>query len=203
MSGPLSVPLAVFAILVTNDSAKVALWITSMGCVIFASYWTWRAERERVTALEERIADLLDEYNHSLRLESISPEDVRQQDQQTGAVIHRRIRFLLVWRNTISRPILYITRKTEVDGVALPIGNSDEVISGSSSTTFYTAFVDRPVPPANTPEQFVLLIEVQYGPPDLPPRRMIAKKLNLTLWHAVGRTDFIYEVNKDEPLMAG
>ena len=201
MSGPLSVPLAVAAIFVTNDRVKVGLWITSIGCVISASYWTWRAERERVIVLEERVASLLDEYSHSLRLESLSAEDLRQVDQHTGVVIQRRIRFLLVWRNTISRPILYITRKTEVDGVALHIGNSDEVISASSSTTFYTASIDRPVPQVNNPEHYALLIEVDYGPPNSPPRRVITKKLNLTLWPG-GRTDFIYEENKEEPLSA-
>ncbi len=199
MSGPLSVPFAVSAVLVTNNSTKIALWITAMGCVLFASYWTWRVEREKVIGLEEKIARLLDEYSHALRLESIATEEVRQLDQ-SDAVVHRRIRFLLGWRNTISRPVLYITRKTEVDGVALPIGNSDEVISRSSSTTFYRAFIDRPTPQGNVPEHYAISIEVHYGPANLPPRRLITKKLNLTLWPGMGRTDFIYDVNKDEPL---
>jgi hypothetical protein len=200
MSGPLSVPLAVAAILVTNGTAKSVLGITAMGCIVFASYWTWRVERESVFVLRERVTRLLNEYNHSLRLESVDAEDERQLDQQTGAIAHRRVRFVLRWRNTISRPIQSITRRTEVDGVALAIGNSQEVISASSTTTFFTAFFDRPIPQGDGPERYALLVEVHYGPVDMPPSRQVRKRMNLTVWPQMGRTDFIYEVNQDEPL---
>jgi hypothetical protein len=45
MSGPLSVPLAVLAFFVSNETAKVLLGLSSFACVWAASYVLWSRER--------------------------------------------------------------------------------------------------------------------------------------------------------------
>ena len=63
MSGPLSVPLAIAALYVTNDLAKALLGITAIVCVVFASYWTWRLERQAVVDTHNHIANLMSQLN--------------------------------------------------------------------------------------------------------------------------------------------
>jgi hypothetical protein len=56
MSGPLSVPLAVAAVFVPNDIAKLLLALTAIACAIFASYWVWRRERQQAIVSEQQLA---------------------------------------------------------------------------------------------------------------------------------------------------
>jgi hypothetical protein len=53
MSGPLSVPLAVAALWVENQTAKIILGLTALACVWAAAYWIWKPEREKVITLEK------------------------------------------------------------------------------------------------------------------------------------------------------
>lgn len=48
MSGPLSVPVAMAAFLVENQTAKILLGLTAFVCVWAATYRVWRAEHEKV-----------------------------------------------------------------------------------------------------------------------------------------------------------
>jgi hypothetical protein len=52
MSGPLSVPLAALAFWVESNTAKIGFGITAIVCALFALYWIWRVERQRVVDLE-------------------------------------------------------------------------------------------------------------------------------------------------------
>jgi hypothetical protein len=45
MTGPLSVPLAIGGSFATQDVLRIGLFLTSISCVIFSSYWAWREER--------------------------------------------------------------------------------------------------------------------------------------------------------------
>src|SRR5437016_3409994 len=90
MSGPLSVPLAVAAFWVENQTVKVLLGLTAFICVWAAAYWIWRPEREAVINLE-RAATVRDENKQQL-LDHISslrerPGTVRiemERDVQVG-----------------------------------------------------------------------------------------------------------------------
>jgi hypothetical protein len=74
MSGPLSAPLAALAFWVESKTPKIGFGITAIVCAIFASYWIWRVERQRVLDFEARLRDLM----HSravleVRLEQCEP----------------------------------------------------------------------------------------------------------------------------------
>ena len=51
MSGPLSVPLAIAAFYVQDQTAKVLLGLTAFACLWAASYRVWKVERDKVIAL--------------------------------------------------------------------------------------------------------------------------------------------------------
>jgi hypothetical protein len=55
MSGPLSVPLTMIAFFVENKPAKIFLYVTAVGCAVFAAYWVWRVQYQRAKKLEERL----------------------------------------------------------------------------------------------------------------------------------------------------
>jgi hypothetical protein len=55
MSGPLSVPLAVAAYYVSNDTAKAALGFTAFFCVFFAAFRLWKQERLARVQAEKRL----------------------------------------------------------------------------------------------------------------------------------------------------
>jgi hypothetical protein len=59
MSGPLSVPLAGLAFWVESKTAKIGFGITALVCAIFALYWVWRVERQKVVDLEARLRDVM------------------------------------------------------------------------------------------------------------------------------------------------
>src|SRR6266550_9378927 len=63
MSGPLSVPLAMAALYVTNDVAKAFLGITAIVCMVFASYWTWRIERLALVEAQKQLNALKSQLN--------------------------------------------------------------------------------------------------------------------------------------------
>lgn len=52
MSGGLSVPLAVAAFYVPNDTAKILLGCTAYVCLVVASYWVWKKERDQRVLLQ-------------------------------------------------------------------------------------------------------------------------------------------------------
>jgi hypothetical protein len=60
MSGPLSVPAAVAAALVSNSVARVVLACTAVACFIFSSYWIWRVERQKRDEAESALAQAND-----------------------------------------------------------------------------------------------------------------------------------------------
>ena len=60
MSGPLSVPLAIVAFFVPNDMAKIALFVTSILCAFYSSYWVWKVERETRISAENALKDALE-----------------------------------------------------------------------------------------------------------------------------------------------
>lgn len=60
MSGPIAVPLGIFAFFVENTAARICLAMTAIACFVFASYWVWRIERLRVKDLEARLTPKLD-----------------------------------------------------------------------------------------------------------------------------------------------
>jgi hypothetical protein len=53
MSGPLSIPLVVAGYFVSNDTARIGLYVSAFICAAFASYWVWKVEREARVAAEE------------------------------------------------------------------------------------------------------------------------------------------------------
>jgi hypothetical protein len=59
MSGALSVPLAIAALFVSNDSARLGLGLTAVVCFIASSYLVWRKERLRAIEAEERISTMI------------------------------------------------------------------------------------------------------------------------------------------------
>jgi hypothetical protein len=71
MSGSLSVPLAIAAYFVSNDLAKLGLYITAVVCFGASAFSVWRAERLKVNALEDRVALL---ESQSPRLELVFDE---------------------------------------------------------------------------------------------------------------------------------
>jgi len=60
MSGPLSVPLAVLAYYIQNDTAKIVLFATAIFCAIFSSYWIWKVEREARTSAVGQLREALE-----------------------------------------------------------------------------------------------------------------------------------------------
>lgn len=55
MSGGPSVPLAIWAFFVENNTAKIGLWITTAVCALLSAYFVWRPERKSVIDLTEKI----------------------------------------------------------------------------------------------------------------------------------------------------
>jgi hypothetical protein len=82
MSGPLSVPLAGLAFWVESKTAKIGFGITALICAIFALYWIWRVERQRVLDLEARLGELmLSRAVLEVRLEQCEPYLRRHEHQ--------------------------------------------------------------------------------------------------------------------------
>lgn len=60
MSGPLSVPLAFFALFLENVWLKMLFGLLAIVCAFFASFWVWRTERLTNQGHEISIRDLKD-----------------------------------------------------------------------------------------------------------------------------------------------
>lgn len=63
MSGPLSVPFAIAAFLVKNQTAQVLLGLTAFVCVWAAAYWVWKPERQALIERDQVKRQLLDEIS--------------------------------------------------------------------------------------------------------------------------------------------
>lgn len=55
MSGGPSVPFAIWALFVQNETARVGLWLTAAGCIVLSAFFVWRAERKEVVDLRMRV----------------------------------------------------------------------------------------------------------------------------------------------------
>jgi hypothetical protein len=64
MSGGLSVPAAVSALYVQNDTARAALWITAALALVLSGYFVWRLERQKVIGLSK--SERLEEWRAAL-----------------------------------------------------------------------------------------------------------------------------------------
>lgn len=53
MSGPLSVPLMLVALFISNRYAAISTGILGIGCGVYAAYRVWATERNRVAELEK------------------------------------------------------------------------------------------------------------------------------------------------------
>ena len=56
MSGGPSVPVAIAALYVESNVAKILLWVTAVGCIVISAYFVWRAERITVIELKAKLA---------------------------------------------------------------------------------------------------------------------------------------------------
>jgi hypothetical protein len=61
MSGPLSVPAAVLALWLSNDTAKVLLGVTAFFCLWVTAYRLWKAEHDQLIERDQRKRQLLDD----------------------------------------------------------------------------------------------------------------------------------------------
>ena len=59
MSGGLSVPLAIIALFVSNDVARIVLGLTAVVCFTVSSYLVWERERFHAIEAEERLSSLI------------------------------------------------------------------------------------------------------------------------------------------------
>jgi hypothetical protein len=62
MSGPLSVPLAIMAFFIQNDTTKTVLFFTAVICAVFSSYWIWKIEREARISAEIKLKAALERH---------------------------------------------------------------------------------------------------------------------------------------------
>jgi len=63
MSGPLSVPAAILALWLSNDTAKIILGLTAFICLLVTAYRVWKTEHDRVVEHDVRKRQLLDEIS--------------------------------------------------------------------------------------------------------------------------------------------
>src|SRR5882672_4814486 len=55
MSGALSVPSSIAAVLAPSSAAKIAYGFTALVCLFVAVYWPWRVEREKMSSLQAKL----------------------------------------------------------------------------------------------------------------------------------------------------
>jgi hypothetical protein len=61
MSGPLSVPAAILALWLSNDTAKIILGLTAFICLLVTAYRVWKTEHDKVVERDEKKRQLLDD----------------------------------------------------------------------------------------------------------------------------------------------
>jgi hypothetical protein len=61
MSGPLSVPAAILALWLSNDTAKIIFGLTAFICLLVTAYRVWKTEHDKVVKHNQRKLQLLDE----------------------------------------------------------------------------------------------------------------------------------------------
>jgi hypothetical protein len=71
MSGPLSVPAAILALWLSNDTAKIILGLTAFICLLVTAYRVWKTEHDKVVEHDARRRQLLDEIS-ALRAKMVS-----------------------------------------------------------------------------------------------------------------------------------
>jgi hypothetical protein len=200
MSGGPSVPLAVLTLFVDSSSAKLGLWITAAACIVLSAYFVWRTEHQRFLDAQAKCVELLSDYPHSLRLQKIDVQEDRRVDPtKPDNILERYVRFVLVWKNCIHKPISYRIIALLVDGSSVLENNITEVISGNTETHFYSARQKRELLTTGG-ERFELALEVTYGQPDFTHTRRTRRTLLLSADFASGKNNFIYRTNTDEPI---
>jgi hypothetical protein len=159
----------------------------------------WKREHLRKQEAENALHKLTNEYAYSLRLESISFEEYREQDRNTKQLKNRSGQFVLNFRNTISRPISYKIERIVLDGdEQANLGTRGGVVSALSPATFYCE--RRPVTvPDDTSSISRIELQLTYGHPDGHSRRM-AKTLTVELYPSSQKTKFLYQQDDDLPI---
>jgi hypothetical protein len=61
LSGPWSVPAAVAAYWVSNETGKIVLGLTAFCCLVFSAYRLWKREHDKVVERDQRKRQLLDD----------------------------------------------------------------------------------------------------------------------------------------------
>jgi hypothetical protein len=59
MSGPLSVPAAILALWLSNDTAKIIFGLTAFICLLVTAYRVWKTEHDKVVEHNEKKRQLL------------------------------------------------------------------------------------------------------------------------------------------------
>lgn len=55
MSGPLTVPFSVLALIVEARYQKILFGVLALSCAVFAAYWVWKVEREELIAKQTEL----------------------------------------------------------------------------------------------------------------------------------------------------
>jgi len=201
MSGAASVPFAFAAAYTPNKYTQIIFAVMAISLAWFASYRVWKAERQKLIELQAKYQALVDEYPHSIRLENLNTEEDRKLDAQTQKPVERVARFVLLWRNAISRPVSYKMIKMSIDGSPLTFRETTNVISGNSTAMYYTAYFPIDLPIGSYGKR--LSLEMTYGVPDGPPSRRVNKTMDIVSNPESGRTTFLYAEDSDVPIPEG
>jgi len=173
MSGAASVPLAVAAYFIGNNTIKLALIATAVVCFVTASFQVWKAEREARLKAEYAILDQLNEFSHCLVI--------------TAEVVDE---FLIKGKNLIGRIFLKNISKGALEYVPShfrgvfsgveprEVHGAEQILPAGESVYYDIRFDEQAM--ASTNGSVELDISTSYGPAGKSRIREINKKIVVT-----------------------
>jgi hypothetical protein len=184
--------------------AWIAAWVTLSGLLhlfVIAPFLIWRNEKRVANEANKKVAELLNEYAHSIQVAQVDREERRHVDQANNdAVIGRDVRLAIRFKNSLNRPVGYAIRRMVVDGAEQTnFFNLGGIIGAGSGTTFYT---ERKKSETSAADLLVLTkieFEYSYGNPNQH-TRLASKVLNLEAYTSSGLVTMMYEKEEDREI---
>jgi hypothetical protein len=102
-TGMMSVPLAIAAVFVSSDTAKVLLALTAFACFFGAAYGVWRRERMARNASDAKTAVLKDRLSPKIGI-SINANGIADEKDRSGTLLAKRVQVIV--KSLTAAPLL-------------------------------------------------------------------------------------------------
>jgi len=178
---------------------QIGTWILAGLSGGRAAFVVWKREYLAKETAEKELGKFIDEFAHSLHLDSISFEENREIDHATKQLKNRDGQFVLKFNNTISRPVSYHIERIEIDGrEQTTFGTRGAVLSSLSPAAFYCE--RRPIDvPLDVTFNSTIEFQITYGHPTHHTRRML-KNATVECNPMGQRTRFLFQRDEDSPI---